>query len=160
MTQSNLSQLMRRGTDFLGCETAIMCGAMSWVSERNLVSAISNAGGYGPSATRFGSCVIPTMSFPISCSFPASPLSVFENESCRSDSRRVCSLRCSARFQGKNPLSTSLAIFRYSLSFRSLSRLRISLRSKICNVRQTSKTYLLFQLNLVKLLLCLLVYFS
>ena len=41
------SRLMQRGTDFLGCETAIMCGAMSWVSERNLVSAISNAGGFG-----------------------------------------------------------------------------------------------------------------
>jgi enoyl-[acyl-carrier protein] reductase II len=26
---------------------AILCGAMSWVSERNLVSAISNAGGFG-----------------------------------------------------------------------------------------------------------------
>ncbi|MGB3795169.1 MAG: nitronate monooxygenase [Alteraurantiacibacter sp.] len=39
--------LMRRGTDFLGSEYAIMCGAMSWVSERNLVSAISNAGGFG-----------------------------------------------------------------------------------------------------------------
>jgi enoyl-[acyl-carrier protein] reductase II len=39
--------LMQRGTDFLGCETAIMCGAMSWVSERNLVAAISNAGGFG-----------------------------------------------------------------------------------------------------------------
>ena len=41
------SRLMQRGTDFLGCETAILCGAMSWVSERNLVSAISNAGGFG-----------------------------------------------------------------------------------------------------------------
>jgi enoyl-[acyl-carrier protein] reductase II len=39
--------LMRRGTDFLGCETAILGGAMSWVSERNLVAAISNAGGFG-----------------------------------------------------------------------------------------------------------------
>jgi enoyl-[acyl-carrier protein] reductase II len=39
--------LMLRGTNFLGCETAILCGAMSWVSERNLVSAISNAGGFG-----------------------------------------------------------------------------------------------------------------
>jgi len=39
--------LMQRGTDFLGCETAILCGAMSWVSERNLVAAISNAGGFG-----------------------------------------------------------------------------------------------------------------
>lgn len=38
---------MKRGTDFLGCDVAIMCGAMSWVSERNLVSAISNAGGFG-----------------------------------------------------------------------------------------------------------------
>ena len=38
---------MQRGTDFLGCEVAIMCGAMTWVSERNLVSAISNAGGFG-----------------------------------------------------------------------------------------------------------------
>lgn len=38
---------MQRGTDLLGSETAIMCGAMSWVSERNLVSAISNAGGFG-----------------------------------------------------------------------------------------------------------------
>jgi enoyl-[acyl-carrier protein] reductase II len=40
-------RLMQSGTDFLGCETAILCGAMSWVSERNLVSAISNAGGFG-----------------------------------------------------------------------------------------------------------------
>lgn len=39
--------LMRRGAAFLGSETAILCGAMSWVSERNLVSAISNAGGFG-----------------------------------------------------------------------------------------------------------------
>lgn len=39
--------MMQRGIDFLGCEHAILCGAMSWVSERNLVSAISNAGGFG-----------------------------------------------------------------------------------------------------------------
>ncbi|SMC72253.1 nitronate monooxygenase family protein [Novosphingobium sp. B1] len=39
--------MMRRGADFLGTEHAILCGAMSWVSERNLVSAISNAGGFG-----------------------------------------------------------------------------------------------------------------
>ncbi len=39
--------LMERGTTFLGCDTAILCGAMSWVSERNLVAAISNAGGFG-----------------------------------------------------------------------------------------------------------------
>ena len=39
--------LMRRGAEFLGTHYAIMAGAMSWVSERNLVSAISNAGGFG-----------------------------------------------------------------------------------------------------------------
>lgn len=39
--------LMQRGIDFLGSQHAILCGAMSWVSERNLVSAISNAGGFG-----------------------------------------------------------------------------------------------------------------
>lgn len=39
--------LMQRGAEFLGCDFAILCGAMSWVSERNLVSAISNAGGFG-----------------------------------------------------------------------------------------------------------------
>ena len=44
---TKLRHLMQRGSDFLGCDVAIMCGAMSWVSERNLVSAISNAGGFG-----------------------------------------------------------------------------------------------------------------
>lgn len=44
---SNTAELMKRGTDFLGTEYAVLCGAMSWVSERNLVSAISNAGGFG-----------------------------------------------------------------------------------------------------------------
>ncbi len=39
--------LMARGRTFLGSEHAILCGAMSWVSERNLVAAISNAGGFG-----------------------------------------------------------------------------------------------------------------
>lgn len=38
---------MARGTALLGSELAILCGAMSWVSERNLVAAISNAGGFG-----------------------------------------------------------------------------------------------------------------
>ena len=44
---SKTHALMRRGIEFLGTEHAILCGAMSWVSERNLVSAISNAGGFG-----------------------------------------------------------------------------------------------------------------
>ena len=42
-----LNRLMKRGADFLGCRVAIMGGAMSWISERNLVSAISNSGGFG-----------------------------------------------------------------------------------------------------------------
>jgi enoyl-[acyl-carrier protein] reductase II len=42
-----LKQLMHRGTEFLGCEIAIMGGAMSWLSERHLVAAISDAGGFG-----------------------------------------------------------------------------------------------------------------
>ncbi|OBX19724.1 2-nitropropane dioxygenase [Erythrobacter sp. QSSC1-22B] len=41
------ARLMQRGAEFLGTKYAIMCGAMSWVSERNLVAAISNAGGFG-----------------------------------------------------------------------------------------------------------------
>jgi enoyl-[acyl-carrier protein] reductase II len=42
-----LDRLWARGTAFLGCPIAILGGAMSWVSERHLVSAISNAGGFG-----------------------------------------------------------------------------------------------------------------
>ena len=45
--QATLDTLWSRGTAFLGTRTAILAGAMSWVSERNLVSAISNAGGFG-----------------------------------------------------------------------------------------------------------------
>lgn len=42
-----LTARMERGAAFLGSEVAIMAGAMSWVSERHLVSAMSNAGGFG-----------------------------------------------------------------------------------------------------------------
>jgi enoyl-[acyl-carrier protein] reductase II len=42
-----LDRLWRRGCAFLGCGRAIMGGAMTWVSERHLVAAISNAGGFG-----------------------------------------------------------------------------------------------------------------
>ena len=45
--RTTLDRLWRRGTAFLGCEVAIMAGAMSWISERHLVSAMSNAGGFG-----------------------------------------------------------------------------------------------------------------
>ena len=44
---SRLDDLSARGRDFLGSTHAIMAGAMTWVSERHLVSAISNAGGFG-----------------------------------------------------------------------------------------------------------------
>jgi enoyl-[acyl-carrier protein] reductase II len=44
---TKLNQLWAKGTEFLGTEYAILGGAMSWVSERNLVAAISNAGGFG-----------------------------------------------------------------------------------------------------------------
>lgn len=46
MTQP-LQNLWSRGTALLGTQYAIMGGAMSWVSERNLVSALSNAGAFG-----------------------------------------------------------------------------------------------------------------
>src|SRR6188508_3813500 len=46
-TYSKTRHLMQRGCEFLGSEYAILCGAMTWVSERNLVAAISNAGGFG-----------------------------------------------------------------------------------------------------------------
>ncbi|WND01375.1 nitronate monooxygenase [Temperatibacter marinus] len=42
-----LNSLWARGTELLGTEYAILGGAMSWVSDRHLVSAISNAGGFG-----------------------------------------------------------------------------------------------------------------
>jgi len=45
--QERLDLLWARGCAFLGTRTAIMGGAMSWVSERHLVAAISNAGGFG-----------------------------------------------------------------------------------------------------------------
>jgi enoyl-[acyl-carrier protein] reductase II len=49
--RAELDRLWRRGREFLGCEIAILGGAMTWVSERNLVAAISNAGGFGVIAT-------------------------------------------------------------------------------------------------------------
>jgi enoyl-[acyl-carrier protein] reductase II len=45
--EQRLATRMARGAEFLGADMAIMAGAMSWVSERNLVSAMSNAGGFG-----------------------------------------------------------------------------------------------------------------
>ena len=45
--EAQLDRLWRRGREFLGCRYSVMGGAMSWVSEHNLVAAISNAGGFG-----------------------------------------------------------------------------------------------------------------
>jgi len=42
-----LRKRYQKGAEFLGCDIPIMGGAMTWVSEKNLVSAISNAGGFG-----------------------------------------------------------------------------------------------------------------
>ena len=42
-----LENFFQRGNEFLGTKYPIMGGAMTWVSESNLVSAISNAGGLG-----------------------------------------------------------------------------------------------------------------
>jgi enoyl-[acyl-carrier protein] reductase II len=45
--EARLDALWWRGREFLGTRYAIMCGAMTWLSERNLVSALSNSGGFG-----------------------------------------------------------------------------------------------------------------
>ncbi|MEC8265260.1 MAG: nitronate monooxygenase [Pseudomonadota bacterium] len=42
-----MKKLFERGSNFLGTTYPILGGAMTWVSENNLVSAISNAGGLG-----------------------------------------------------------------------------------------------------------------
>ncbi len=47
MDVTYLPKAWKRGTEFLGTRYAILCGAMTWVSESTLVSAISNAGGFG-----------------------------------------------------------------------------------------------------------------
>ena len=44
---AGLDRMMARGAGFFGSRYAILGGAMSWVSERNLVAALSNAGAFG-----------------------------------------------------------------------------------------------------------------
>lgn len=46
-THHHVDRLWHRGRHFLGTELAVLGGAMTWVSERNLVAAISDAGGFG-----------------------------------------------------------------------------------------------------------------
>lgn len=45
--RSSLDRHWDRGRRMLGCDNAMLAGAMSWVSERNLVAAISGANGFG-----------------------------------------------------------------------------------------------------------------
>ncbi len=42
-----LSKMMARGNEFLGTKFPVICGAMTWVSEPKLVSAVCNHGGFG-----------------------------------------------------------------------------------------------------------------
>lgn len=44
---TKLKKLFSKGSEFLGVEFPIMGGAMTWISDSNLVSAISNSGGFG-----------------------------------------------------------------------------------------------------------------
>ncbi len=47
MESKLLTALMKRGSDFLGVRYPIICGAMTWVSEPNLVAAVCNNGCFG-----------------------------------------------------------------------------------------------------------------
>ncbi|MBF0161155.1 MAG: nitronate monooxygenase [Magnetococcales bacterium] len=47
MNRQPVSESWSKGCALLGVRHAILGGAMSWLSERNLVAAISNAGGFG-----------------------------------------------------------------------------------------------------------------
>jgi enoyl-[acyl-carrier protein] reductase II len=42
-----LNRIWSRGKDFLGSELPIMCGAMTWISDPDLVSRMSNLGAFG-----------------------------------------------------------------------------------------------------------------
>lgn len=45
-TTERLDALWARGREFLGCEVPIMCGAMTWISDPQLVSTVGNMGGF------------------------------------------------------------------------------------------------------------------
>ena len=47
MSYEKITKLMKRGSDFLGVKYPILCGAMTWISEPKLVSAVSNHGCFG-----------------------------------------------------------------------------------------------------------------
>ncbi len=45
-TTARLDKLWKRGQELLGVEVPIMCGAMTWVSDPNLVARVSNEGAF------------------------------------------------------------------------------------------------------------------
>ena len=47
MSHEKITKLMQRGSDFLGVKYPILCGAMTWISEPELVSAVCNHGCFG-----------------------------------------------------------------------------------------------------------------
>ena len=47
MSREKITKLMQRGSDFLGVKYPILCGAMTWISEPQLVSAVCNHGCFG-----------------------------------------------------------------------------------------------------------------
>jgi len=47
MPRQMIERLWSRGRDFLGVDIPVLGGAMTWISESTLVSAISNAGAFG-----------------------------------------------------------------------------------------------------------------
>ncbi len=42
-----IERFLNTGREFLGCRVPIMCGAMTWVSDPQLVTAMGRAGGFG-----------------------------------------------------------------------------------------------------------------
>ncbi len=42
-----IERFLKTGREFLGCKFPIMCGAMTWISDPKLVSAMGQAGGFG-----------------------------------------------------------------------------------------------------------------
>ena len=42
-----IERFFQTGRDFLDCRIPIMCGAMTWVSDPKLVTAVGRAGGFG-----------------------------------------------------------------------------------------------------------------
>ena len=42
-----IDRFLSTGSEFLGCKHPIMCGAMTWISDPKLVSAVGNYGGFG-----------------------------------------------------------------------------------------------------------------